>query len=161
VIEIVGNINGKQKKIGIVISRFNESITKALLKGALETLRANGVAEEHIAAIWVPGAFEIPFMAMKLAKTGRFDAVICLGAVIRGETPHFDYVAKEAAAGIAQASLKSGIPMIFGVLTTDTVSQAIERADPLRDNKGGYAAKAALEMIDLTDRISSLALQSV
>ncbi len=163
--EITGKIDGSEKRIGIVVSRFNKPITINLLQGALETLRSHSVAEEEIVTVWVPGAFEVPFMAMKLAKTGTFDAIICLGAVIRGETPHFDYVAGEAAAGVARTALETGIPVIFGILTTDTVSQALERSDLSGDNKGRYAAEAALEMIDLSQifmgRTSSSFLQSV
>lgn len=150
-IEFVGKLEGRDKRIAIVVSRFNEPITKNLLQGALDTLQAYSVVE--IATVWVPGAFEIPLMAMKLAKTAAFDAIICLGAVIRGETPHFDYVASEAAAGVAKTGLDTGVPVIFGILTTDTVSQAVERSDLKGDNKGRYAAEAALEMIDLCQTI--------
>lgn len=154
--ELKGKLEGRQKRIAIVVSRFNEPVTRKLLESALETLRACAVEEENLTVAWVPGAFEIPYLAKHLAKQNRFDAVICLGAVIRGETPHFDYVAGEAAAGIARTSLELGIPIIFGVLTTDTVNQALERLD-----KGAYAAKAALEMINLTDQIDFLSLQNV
>lgn len=148
-IEIVGKIEGKERRIAIVVSRFNEPITRKMLELAQETL-----IDHQVTTVWVPGAFEVPMVAKKLAK--KFDAVICLGAVIRGETPHFDYVAGEAAAGIARTSLELEVPIIFGILTTDTATQALERQD-----KGIYAAKAALEMLDITDQIDSLALQSV
>lgn len=152
---ITGKLDGNGKRIGIVASRFNEPVTKKLLEGALETLRSYQVQEDHIVVVWVPGAFEVPFAAKKLARQNCFDAIICLGAVIRGETPHFDYVAGEATKGIAQISLELEIPIIFGILTTDTIAQAIERL-----GNGSYAAKAALEVADLAAQIDSLALQS-
>lgn len=142
--ELRGKVEGGNQRIALVVSRFNEPITKSLLKSALDTLHAYEVPDENLTIAWVPGAFEVPLIAKTLARSGRYDAVICLGAVIRGETPHFDYVAQEAAAGIAKTAFECEIPVIFGILTTDTVTQALERID-----KGQYAAEAALEMIDL------------
>jgi 6,7-dimethyl-8-ribityllumazine synthase len=144
-----GNFQAEGKKIGIVLARFNSFIAERLLEGALDTLSRFGAAEGDIEVARVPGAFEIPLVAQKMAKSGRYDAVICLGAVIRGETPHFDFVANEAAKGIAQASMESGVPIIFGVLTTDTIEQAIERAGSKAGNKGSECAAAAIEMVNL------------
>ncbi|MEW6289928.1 MAG: 6,7-dimethyl-8-ribityllumazine synthase [Thermodesulfobacteriota bacterium] len=144
-----GNFQAEGKKIGIVLARFNSFIAERLLEGALDTLSRFGAAEGDIEVARVPGAFEIPLVAQKMAKSGRYDAVICLGAVIRGATPHFDFVANEAAKGIAQASMESGVPIIFGVLTTDTIEQAIERAGSKAGNKGSECAAAAIEMVNL------------
>lgn len=148
-----GQFGNKDLKFAIVISRFNEKITNELLSGALHTLKQHGIKEEHISVTWVPGAFEIPIAASTLAEKKTIDAVICLGCVIRGSTPHFDYVAGQASGGIMQASLKTGVPMVFGVLTTDTIDQAIERAGTKCGNKGREAALSALEMADLIQRI--------
>jgi 6,7-dimethyl-8-ribityllumazine synthase len=133
-------------KFGIVVAKFNKFVTSKLLKSCIEQLRKRGVVAEDIEVVRVPGAFEIPLVARTLASTKRLDAVICLGAVIRGDTPHFDYVSAGASRGIVQAALDTGVPIIFGVLTTDTVAQAIERAEPRKFNRGGEAAKSAIEM---------------
>ena len=136
-------------QIGIVAARFNEFITSRLLDGALDGLRRHGVEEERIHVAWVPGAFEIPLIASKMAKSGHYDAVICLGAVIRGATSHYDYVCSEMSKGIAAVSLESGIPVLFGVLTTENIEQAIERAGTKAGNKGYDCALSAVEMINL------------
>lgn len=136
-------------RIGIVVARFNARITSELLLGAVERLEASGVGKQHIEVAWVPGAFELPLVAKKMAQTGHYDAVVCLGAVIRGETAHFDFVAGEAARGIGQSRLETGVPILFGVLTTDTVEQAERRSDRRRDNKGAEMALAAIEMANL------------
>ncbi|MBC9783337.1 6,7-dimethyl-8-ribityllumazine synthase [Heliobacterium chlorum] len=143
-----GHLLGQGLKIGIVNARFNEFITSKLLSGAIDALQRHGVREEDITVAWTPGAFEIPLVAKKMVTKG-FDAVICLGAVIRGSTPHFDYVCSEAAKGVAQVGLQSGVPTIFGVLTTDTIEQAIERAGTKAGNKGWDAAMSAIEMANL------------
>lgn len=136
-------------KFGLVASRFNEFITNKLLAGALDALTRHGVADSDIAVAWVPGAFEIPTVAKKMAESGKYDAVICLGAVIRGATPHFDYVAAEVSKGIAHVGLHTGVPVIFGVITTDNIEQAIERAGTKAGNKGFEAAESAIEMANL------------
>lgn len=140
-------------KFGIVASRFNEFITNKLLSGALDLLTRHGAEDGDISIAWVPGAFEIPAVAQKMANSGKYDAVICLGAVIRGSTPHFDYVAAEVSKGIAHISLSSGVPTIFGVLTTDSIEQAIERAGTKAGNKGADAAVSAIEMANLLRRL--------
>jgi 6,7-dimethyl-8-ribityllumazine synthase len=137
------------KKFALVVSRFNDFITEKLLSGALDALIRSGTLDEDIEVVKVPGAFEIPLLAKKMAKSGRFDAVICLGAVIRGSTPHFDYVSAEVSKGVAAVSMESEIPVIFGVITTDTIEQAIERAGTKAGNKGWSAAIAAVEMANL------------
>jgi 6,7-dimethyl-8-ribityllumazine synthase len=147
--EIFGDLSGKGLKIGVVVSRFNEFITSHLLQGALDSLQRSGVASNDIHVVRVPGAFEIPMAAKKLASTHLYHAVICLGAVIRGATPHFEYVAGEVAKGVAQTSMETGIPVIYGVLTTDTVEQAIERAGTKSGNKGWDAGLHAIEMANL------------
>ena len=144
-----GKLTGKGLKFALVVGRFNEFISTRLLEGALDNLRRHEADEGGIDVAWVPGAFEMPLVAQRLAASGRYDAVICLGAVIRGGTPHFDYVAAEAAKGIAKASLDSGVPVVFGVLTTDSVEQAVERAGTKAGNKGWAAATTALEMANL------------
>jgi 6,7-dimethyl-8-ribityllumazine synthase len=144
-----GNLIAKGLKFGIVVGRFNEFISSKLLGGAIDALVRHGGDEENIEAAWVPGAFEIPLVAQKMANSKRFDAVICIGAVIRGSTPHFDYVASEVSKGIAKVSLDAGIPVIFGVLTTDSIEQAIERAGTKAGNKGYDAAVTAIEMANL------------
>ncbi|AEH22222.1 6,7-dimethyl-8-ribityllumazine synthase [Thermodesulfobacterium geofontis OPF15] len=149
-----GIYEGEGVKIGIVVSRFNIFITQKLLEGALDTLRRHKVSEENIYITWVPGAFEIPLIAKKLAETKKFDAILCLGTIIRGATPHFEYIAAETSKGIAQVMLETGIPVIFGILTTDTIEQAIERAGTKAGNKGAEAALAALEMINLIKKIT-------
>lgn len=133
----------------IVVSRFNEFITAKLLGAAMETLKANGAAEESLYVVHVPGAFEIPLTAKKLAESGRFDAVLCLGCVIRGETPHFEFVAGEAARGIMEAGLNTGVPVVLGVITADTMQQALDRAGAKGSNKGVEAAMTAIEMVNV------------
>ncbi|MFD1171001.1 6,7-dimethyl-8-ribityllumazine synthase [Oceanobacillus picturae] len=144
-----GSLVGTDMKIGIVVGRFNDFITSKLLEGAKDTLMRHGVPEENIDVAWVPGAFEIPLAAMKMAKKEQYDAVITLGTVIRGSTPHFDYVCNEAAKGVGQAAMQTEKPVIFGVLTTETIEQAIERAGTKAGNKGAEAATAAIEMVRL------------
>ena len=146
---IEGKVINEGMKVGIVCARFNEFITSKLLGGALDALRRHDVPEETVTVAWVPGAFEIPVVAQRMAQSDKFDAVICLGAVIRGSTPHFDYVAAEAAKGVGQVSLQSGVPVMFGILTTDSIEQAIERAGTKAGNKGVDAAMGALEMTSL------------
>ena len=150
-----GNLLGKGLRFGIVISRFNEFITGKLLAGAQDGLVRHGVAEADIETVWVPGAFEIPLVAKKLAEAKRYDAIICLGAVIRGGTPHFDYIAAEVSKGIAKVGLEAGLPVIFGVLTADTLEQAIERAGTKMGNRGFEAAEHALEMANLMKGLAS------
>lgn len=144
-----GNLIAQGMKFGIVVSRFNEFISSKLLSGALDGLVRHGAEEADIETAWVPGAFEIPLVAGKMAASGKYDAVICVGAVIKGATPHFDYVANEVAKGIAKVSLDTGIPVIFGVLTTETIEQAIERAGTKAGNKGYDAAVTAIETANL------------
>ncbi len=144
-----GHLVGTDLKIGIVVARFNEFITSKLLGGAEDLLRRHGVKEEDITVLWVPGAFEIPLAAKKLADSGNYDAVITLGTVIRGATPHFDYVCSEVAKGVSAVSLQSGVPTIFGVLTTESIEQAIERAGTKAGNKGAEAASTAIEMANV------------
>ncbi|MBI5231372.1 MAG: 6,7-dimethyl-8-ribityllumazine synthase [Coriobacteriales bacterium] len=144
-----GNLVGTGLKVGIVVSRFNELLSSRLLSGAQDGLIRHDVAESDIDVAWVPGAFEIPFVARRLAATGRYDAVLALGVVIRGGTPHFDYVASEVSKGVAKASLDAGIPVIFGVITADTIEQAVERAGTKSGNKGWAAAESAIEMANL------------
>ena len=144
-----GIVSGKNLKIAIVVSRFNEFITSKLLSGAIDALKRHETAEENISVIWVPGAFEIPLLANKLAESKNFDAIICLGAVIRGATTHYDYVCNEVSKGIAQISLKTGVPTIFGIVTTENIQQAIERAGTKSGNKGVDAAISAMEMANL------------
>lgn len=148
-----GAREGTGRRIGVVTARFNESVTAKLLEGALAGLANHGVAPEGIDVVWVPGAFEIPLVAKRLAATGSYDALICLGAVIRGETAHFELVANESARGIAQVSLDSGVPIIFEVLATETLAQAESRAGGAHGNKGWEAAEAALEMACLLDSL--------
>ncbi len=149
-----GNLLGKGRRIGIVVARFNSFISEKLLEGAIDTLCRSGVDAGDICVARVPGAFEIPLVAQKMAKSAKYDAVICLGAVIRGATPHFDYVAGEVAKGTAQVMLDAGIPVLFGVLTTETIEQAIERAGTKAGNKGVDVAVAALEMANLLAAIN-------
>ncbi len=150
-----GKLRGEGLRVAIVVARFNEFISKELLGGALDTLARLGVAEADVDVVWVPGAFEIPVAARRLATSGSYSAVICLGAVIRGATAHFDYVAGEAAGGIAKVGADTGVPTIFGVLTTETVEQAIERAGTKAGNKGREAAETAIEMANLVAEIES------
>jgi len=144
-----GRPEGEGLSIAIVVSRFNELVTRALLAGAQDGLARHGVEPEGVDVAWVPGSFEIPLAARKLAESGRYQAVVCLGAVIRGETPHFDHVANQASSGIARVALDTGVPVIFGVLTADTLEQAMERAGGKMGNKGYDAAVAAIEMANL------------
>ncbi len=148
-----GMLLGEGLKFGLVLSRFNDFITKKLLEGAQDALRRHGVNEADIEVAWVPGAFEIPLIASKLAKTNRYHAVICLGAVVRGATPHFEYIAAEVTKGIAQVSLDTGLPIIYGVITADTLEQAIERAGTKEGNTGFKAAVSAIEMANLVKSI--------
>ncbi len=144
-----GNVVSEGIRVGIVASRFNEFITSKLLDGAVDGLLRHDVKEEDINVAWVPGAFEIPLIASKMAGSGKYDVVICLGAVIRGSTSHYDYVCSEVSKGIANVSLKTGVPVMFGVLTTDTIEQAIERAGTKAGNKGYDCALGAIEMVNL------------
>ncbi|WP_214781850.1 6,7-dimethyl-8-ribityllumazine synthase [Exiguobacterium sp. S3] len=148
-----GNLVGEGLKIGIVVGRFNDLITMRLLDGAKDALKRHGVKEEDVSLAFVPGAFELPLVAKKMAMSKQYDALITLGAVIRGATPHFDYVCNEAAKGIAQASYQSEVPVIFGVLTTETIEQAIERAGTKAGNKGWEAATSAIEMANLLKQV--------
>ncbi|NEW01161.1 6,7-dimethyl-8-ribityllumazine synthase [Bacillus megaterium] len=148
-----GNLVGTGLKIGIVVGRFNEFITGRLLSGAEDALKRHGVADEDVDVAWVPGAYEIPLIAKKLAESKKYDAVITLGTVIRGATPHFDFVCNEVAKGVASQSLQTGVPIISGVLTTETIEQAIERAGTKAGNKGWEAAASAIEMANLSKMI--------
>ena len=152
---IEGSLQGTGRKLGIVVARFNSFIAEKLLEGALDSLVRSGVNDDDIDVARVPGAFEIPLVAQKMARSGRYDAVIVLGAVIRGATPHFDYVAGEVAKGTAQVMLDAGVPVLFGVLTTESIEQAVERAGTKAGNKGSDVAVAALEMIDLLVKLES------
>lgn len=150
---IEGHLNAKGFSFGIIVSRFNSFICDRLLEGAIDTLVRHGADEEQMTVVRVPGAFEIPLAAKKMAGSGKYDAVICLGAVIRGGTPHFEYVSSEVTKGIASVSLDSNVPISFGVLTTDTVEQAIERAGTKAGNKGAEATMSAIEMVNLLGAI--------
>jgi len=150
------DVDGFGMRVAIVVSRFNEHITGELLEGTLRTLRARNLAEEDVTVAWVPGAFELPLVAKHLASSGRCDSVVCLGAVIRGDTPHFDYVAGEAARGLQDVALATGVPIVFGVLTTDTLQQALDRIGGSEGHKGEEAASTALEMIELLRRLAKL-----
>ncbi len=147
--ELRGTEAAGGRRYAIVAARFNEVVVRKLVDGALEGLRAKGASEDDVDLAWVPGSFELPLVARRLAATGRYGAVICLGAVIRGETPHFDHVAEQAAHGVRSAAAETGVPVIFGVLTTDTLAQAMERAGGKHGNKGWDAAMAAMEMASL------------
>ena len=144
-----GKLTAKNMKIALVVARFNEFITSKLLSGCIDCLIRHEAADEDLTVAWVPGAFEIPMAAKKLAESGKYDAVICLGAVIRGATPHFDYVCAEASKGIAQVSMQTGVPVAFGVLTTENIQQAVERAGTKAGNKGVDCAMTAMEMVNL------------
>ena len=148
-----GNLLGKGLKFGLVVSRFNEFFSKKLLEGAQDALLRHGVAEADIEIAWTPGSFEIPLIAQKMAQSKKYDAVICLGAVIRGGTPHFDYIAAEVTKGIAKVNMDTGVPVIYGVITTDTLEQAIERSGTKAGNKGFDAAVSAIEMANLVKAI--------
>ena len=144
-----GKLTARDQKFGIVVSRFNEFISKNLLSGALDSLKRHEAPDENIDVAWVPGSFEIPLVAQKMAASGNYDAVICLGAVIRGSTPHFDYVAAEVSKGVARVGLDTGVPVVFGVITADTLEQAVDRAGAKAGNKGWQAALTAIEMANL------------
>ncbi len=149
-----GQLVADGKKFGIVASRFNEFITNKLLEGALDALKRHGAKDEEIEIVWVPGAFEIPYAAQRMAEgKNKYDAIICVGAVIRGSTPHFEHIAAEVTKGIAQTGLKTGVPVIYGVITPDTLEQAIERAGAKAGNKGFQAAMSAIEMVNLFEKI--------
>ena len=148
-----GNFIPKDIRIGIVVARFNEFITSKLLAGAVDTLKRHDVSEDSIDVAWVPGSFEIPLIAQKMAKTGKYDAIICLGAIIRGSTTHYDLVCNEAAKGVAQVSLNSDIPVMFGIITTENLEQAVDRAGAKAGNKGSECAEGAIEMINLIREI--------
>ena len=150
---IEGGLIAKGKKFGIVASRFNNFMTKELVSGCLDTLVRHGAVDQDLSVTWVPGAFEIPAVAQKLAKSKNYDALICLGTVIRGATPHFDYIASEVAKGIAKVSQDTGIPVIFGVITADTIEQAVERSGSKDGNKGSDAALSAIEMVNVLEKI--------
>jgi len=150
---VEGGLIAKGRKFAIIASRFNDFITKELIAGCTDTLVRHGAEDKDLLVTWVPGAFEIPLLAQKLAKSKSYDAVICLGTVIRGSTPHFDYIASEVAKGVAKAALDTGVPVIFGVITADTIEQAIERAGTKDGNKGRDAALSAIEMANLLAQI--------
>lgn len=150
-----GNLISQGLKYGVVVGRFNEFISSKLLSGALDAFKRHGAEDADVEVAWVPGAFEIPLIAQKMAESGKYDAVITLGAVIRGATPHFDYVCNEAAKGVAAVGLKTGVPTIFGVLTVDSIEQAIERAGTKAGNKGYEAAVTAIEMANLTKALQA------
>lgn len=151
---IEGGLQAQGKRFGIVVARFNAFIGERLLEGAVDTLLRSGVKKEEITVAKVPGAYEIPLVTLKMAQSKRFDAIICLGAVIRGATPHFDFVANEVAKGVAQVGMDQGLPILFGVLTTDSIEQAIERAGTKAGNKGSDCAVAAIEMVNLLDALN-------
>lgn len=153
---IEGILSGRGQSIGIVVARFNALITGHLLEGALDALTRHEVERDAVDVLWVPGSFELPLAAKRMAESRRYDAVVCLGAVIRGATPHFDYVAAEVAKGVANVALQTGVPVIFGVLTTDTIEQAIERAGTKAGNKGFDAAVTALEMVNVLRQFDEL-----
>lgn len=146
---IEGMLTAEGLKFGVVVSRFNEFLTSKLLGGALDTLKRHGAAEDDVTVAWVPGAFELPFIAKKMAESGKYDAIIALGTVIRGSTTHYDYVCNEAAKGIAQASMSTGVPVAFSVVTTENIEQAIERSGTKAGNKGADGATTAIEMANL------------
>ncbi len=148
-----GSLDGRGLRIGLVVSRFNSFVTGKLLDGALDALVRSGVNEEDVSAAWVPGAFEVPLVARRMAESGSFDAVACIGCVIRGDTPHFDYVAGESARGIADVTLATGVPIIYGIVTAETLEQAIERAGTRMGNKGAEAAMTAIEMCRLVEQL--------
>ena len=148
-------VDGGSMKVAIVVARFNEFITSKLLGGALDTLKRHGVNDDDISVAWVPGAFEIPIISEKLAESGKYDAVIALGSVIRGSTSHYDLVCNEAAKGIAQVQMKTGVPVLFGIITTENIEQAIERAGSKAGNKGSECAESAIEMVNLIRQIEA------
>jgi len=150
---IEGKLTAKGKKFGVVVSRFNELISSQLLSGAQDCLVRHECKQDDITAVWVPGSFEIPLAAKKMANSKKYDAVICLGAVIRGGTPHFDYISAEVSKGVAQVGLEAGLPVIFGIITADTIEQALERAGTKAGNKGWDAALSAIEMVNLIGKL--------
>lgn len=152
---IQGQLKADGKKFGILVSRFNDFITKRLLDGAVDCLVRHGGSDEHIDVVWVPGAFEIPVTALRMARTKKYDAILCLAAVIRGGTPHFEYIASEVTKGVAHAGLETGVPIIYGVLTCETLEEAIERAGAKQGNKGWQAALSGIEMADLFGRLGA------
>jgi 6,7-dimethyl-8-ribityllumazine synthase len=149
-----GHLVAKGLRFGVVIARFNDFITTHLLSGAMDALQRHGADPEQVDVAWVPGSFEIPLVAQRMCSSGRYDAVICLGAIIRGATPHFDYVAAEASKGVAKVGLDTGVPAIFGIITADTIEQAVERAGTKAGNKGWDAALSAIEMANLLRQLS-------
>jgi 6,7-dimethyl-8-ribityllumazine synthase len=151
--EARGTFDPRGARYALVAARFNEVVVGRLVEGALDCFRAHGGAEDDLFVAWVPGAFEIPFVAKRLASTGAYDAVVCLGAVVRGETPHFDYVAGECARGVRQVGLETGVPVVFGVLTTETIAQAVDRAGGKHGNKGWDSAMAAMEMASVLNQL--------
>ncbi|MDD5448022.1 MAG: 6,7-dimethyl-8-ribityllumazine synthase [Actinomycetota bacterium] len=151
--EYQGELDAREKKFGIVVGRFNEFISKRLLEGAMDCLLRHGAAEENVEVAWVPGSFEIPMIAKMMAVSKRYNSLICLGALIRGSTPHFDYIAAEVSKGIAKISLETGVPASFGIITADTLEQAIDRAGTKAGNKGWQAALSAIEMANLIPRL--------
>lgn len=153
--KISGNLNASDVRAGIVVSRFNSLFTDKLLEGAIDCLVRHGADENDLTVAYVPGAFELPYAAQKMVNSGNYDCVICLGALIRGETPHFDYIASEVTKGIAKLALDSGLPVIYGVVTADNIEQAIERSGTKAGNKGWYAAEAAIEMVSLYKALES------
>ena len=153
-------LDARGLRIATVVARFNDHVTTRLLEGAQATLRAHGIPESDAPVHWVPGAFELAVVAQRLAESGAYDAVVCLGAVIRGDTPHFEYICAEVSRGISQAALDTGVPIVFGVLTTETVAQAVERADPAKFDRGGEAAKVAVEMVTVLRRIGTVEPQA-
>lgn len=148
-----GRLNGQGRRFGIVVSRFNEFVSLRLLEGAMDCLRRHGAGDDDITVVWVPGAFDIPVLAKRMGDAGMYDAIVCLGTVIRGETPHFDFVAAEAAKGVAYAAMQTGVPTVFGIVTADTLEQAIDRAGAKAGNRGWDAAQSALELADLYSRM--------
>jgi 6,7-dimethyl-8-ribityllumazine synthase len=150
---VEGNLSAKGKKFALVVSRFNELISGKLLEGAEDCLIRHAAEEKNITTVWVPGSFEIPLVAQKMANSGKYDGVVCLGAVIRGGTPHFDYIAGEVAKGVAQVGLNTEVPVIFGVITADSIEQALERAGTKAGNKGWDAALSVIEMVDLMTKV--------
>jgi len=150
---IKASLIAKDKKFGVVVSRFNEFLSSKLVEGAIDTLKQHGVQENSIDIVWVPGSFEIPVIAQKIAKSKKYDAVICLGTIIRGDTPHSDYIASEVAKGVSKVSLDTGVPCAFGVITADNLEQAIERTGTKQGNKGRDAALSAIEMANLLEKL--------
>ncbi len=152
---IEGELRAEGKRFALIVSRFNELISKKLLEGAIDCLKRHGTEEDNITIVWTPGSFEIPYIANILAQKKEYDALICLGAVIKGDTPHFNYIANEVSKGIAKISMEKGIPVIFGVLTTDNLEQALERAGAKAGNRGFQAALSAIELVNLTKKVVS------